>query len=58
MKGDIFLKNSHNIKIALLVDIHRGFLFVFPCPMQNKFSHQDTFSLSGENRGDIFLFFV
>ena len=43
MKGDIFFKNSHNIKIALLVDIHRGYFFCFPCPMQNKFCHQILF---------------
>jgi hypothetical protein len=55
MKGDIFFKNSHNIKIALLVDIHRGF-FLFSLSNAEQILSSDTFSLSGENRGDIFFY--
>jgi hypothetical protein len=55
MKGDIFFKNSHNIKIALLVDIHRGYFFLFSLSNAEQILSSDTFSLSGENRGDIFF---
>ena len=56
MKGDIFFKNSHNIKIALLVDIHRGFFVCFSLSNAEQILSSDTFSLSGENRGDIFFY--
>jgi len=56
MKGDIFFKNSHNIKIALLVDIHRGYFFCFPCPMQNKFCHQILFHY--QEKIEVIFFFI
>jgi len=59
MKGDIFFKNSHNIKIALLVDIHRGyFFFVFLVQCRTNFVIRYFFIIYQEKIVVIFFFIV